>query len=57
LSFGHRRPDDTQFLGRFHRAHAGHRRHAAFPTAKGLAVIDPKNVGINLVPPPLVIER
>ncbi len=28
-----------------------------FPTARGLAVIDPENLNRNLVPPPVVVER
>lgn len=28
-----------------------------FPTTHGVSVIDPKNIGINKIPPPLVIEK
>ena len=28
-----------------------------FPTTKGLATLDPRNVTVNLLPPPVVIER
>ncbi len=28
-----------------------------FPTTRGLAVIDPRNIGLNKIPPPLVVEQ